>query len=132
MKPPNDELLTEINITPFVDIILVILIIFLLVAQVMGPQVLGIKLPKATQSDLLPKQPITVFLDTSGRIAVQGVYLDEEEMKRFVREQVAKDPQLEVVISADEKVFHGKVVSILDTIKALGVTKLAIHVQPRL
>ncbi len=132
MKLHSDELLTEINITPFVDIILVILIIFLLVAQVMGPQVLGIKLPKAVQSDMLPKQPITVFLDTAGRIAVNGVYLDEDGIKRFIKEQVAKDLQLEVVISADEKVFHGKVVGILDTIKALGVTKLAIHVQPKL
>ncbi|MEK9149623.1 MAG: biopolymer transporter ExbD [Candidatus Desantisbacteria bacterium] len=132
MKLHSDELLTEINITPFVDIILVILIIFLLVAQVMGPQVLGIKLPKAVQSEMLPKQPITVFLDTAGRIAVNGVYLDEDGIKRFIKEQVAKDLQLEVVISADEKVFHGRVVGILDTIKALGVTKLAIHVQPKL
>lgn len=132
MKLHNDELLTEINITPFVDIILVILIIFLLVAQVMGPQVLGIKLPKATQSDILTRQPITVFLDTSGRIAVNGVYLDEKSMIQFIKEQVEKDPQLDVVISADEKVFHGRVVGILDTIKGLGVTKLAIHVQPKL
>ncbi|MBU1262725.1 biopolymer transporter ExbD [bacterium] len=132
MKLHNDDLLTEINITPFVDIILVILIIFLLVAQVMGPQVLGIKLPKATQSEMLLRQPITVSLDTSGRIAVNGIYLDEEGMKRFIREQVIKDPQLEVIISADEKVLHGMVVGILDTIKSLGVTKLAIHVQPKL
>lgn len=132
MKLHSDELLTEINITPFVDIILVILIIFLLVAQVMGPQVLGIKLPKADQSDMLPKQPVTVFLDTAGRIAVNGVYLDEEGMKRFIKEQVERDPQLDVVISADEKVFHGRVVGILDTVKALGVTRLAIHVQPKL
>ncbi|MFH0775506.1 MAG: biopolymer transporter ExbD [bacterium] len=132
MKLHSDELLTEINITPFVDIILVILIIFLLVAQVMGPQVLGIKLPKADQSDMLPKQPVTVFLDTTGRIAVNGVYLDEEGMKRFIKEQVERDPQLDVVISADEKVFHGRVVGILDTVKALGVTRLAIHVQPKL
>jgi biopolymer transport protein ExbD len=132
MKLHNDELLTEINITPFVDIILVILIIFLLVAQVMGPQVLGIKLPKAAQSDMLTRQPITVFLDTSGRIAVNGVYLDEKSMIQFIKEQVEKDPQLDVVISADEKVFHGRVVGILDTIKGLGVTKLAIHVQPKL
>lgn len=132
MRLQDDELLTEINITPFVDIILVILIIFLLVAQVIGPQVLGIKLPKATQSDILTKQPVTVFLDTLGKIAVNGVYVDEEGMKRFIKEQLERNPQLEVIISADEKVFHGRVVTILDTIKGLGVTKLAIHVQPKL
>lgn len=129
MKTPHDDLLTEINVTPFVDIILVILIIFLLVAQVVGPQVFQVKLPRAVHGETSPQRPVTVYLDTKGRMVLNGYYIQEADLIRSVKTWVGINPELQVIISADEKVFHGKVVHILDTLKGLGVARLAIHVQ---
>ncbi len=127
---PQDELITEINITPLVDIILVILIIFLIVAQVVGPQVFQVKLPKAVHGEAPPTRPVTVYLDQSGRMALNGYPVQEEGLIRSIKTWVEINPELQVIISGDEKVFHGKVVHILDTLKGLRVTRLAIHVQP--
>jgi len=130
MKSSQDELITEINVTPLVDIILVILIIFLIVAQVVGPQVFQVKLPKAAHGEAAPARPVTVYLDQMGRMALNGYPVQEEGLIRSIKAWVGINPELQVIISADEKVFHGKVVHILDTLKGLRVTRLAIHVQP--
>jgi len=130
MKSSQDELITEINVTPLVDIILVVLIIFLIVAQVVGPQVFQVKLPKAAHGQAAPARPVTVYLDQMGRMALNGYPVQEEGLIRSIKAWVGINPELQVIISADEKVFHGKVVHILDTLKGLRVTRLAIHVQP--
>ncbi|MFH1860361.1 MAG: biopolymer transporter ExbD [bacterium] len=131
MKHHDEDLLTEINITPFVDIILVILIIFLLVAQVIGPQVFGIKLPKAVHGQTSAHRPITVSLDVKGRIAYNGYYINEKDLVQSIKMQVKDNSGIQVIISADEKVFHGRVVHLLDLLKGLGVSQLAVHVQPQ-
>lgn len=130
MKSSQDELITEINVTPLVDIILVVLIIFLIVAQVVGPQVFQVKLPKAAHGEAAPARPVKVYMDQSGRMALNGYPVQEEGLIRSIKTWVDINPELQVIISGDEKVFHGKVVHILDTLKGLGVTRLAIHVQP--
>ena len=126
----NDELITGINVTPLVDIILVVLIIFLIVAQVVGPQVFQIKLPKAVHGESTSAKPVTVYLDQSGKMALNGYPVEEEGLIRSIKTWVKANPELQVIISGDEKVFHGKVVHILDILKGTGVTRLAIHVQP--
>ncbi|MFH1098243.1 MAG: biopolymer transporter ExbD [Candidatus Desantisbacteria bacterium] len=131
MKRQDDDLLTEINITPFVDIILVILIIFILVAQVIGPQVFGIKLPKAVHGQTASHRPITVSLDVKGKIAYNGYCINEKDLALSIKQIIKADPQTQVIVSADEKVFHGRVVHLLDLLKGLGVSQLAIHVQPQ-
>ncbi|MBI4753209.1 biopolymer transporter ExbD [Candidatus Desantisbacteria bacterium] len=131
MKHQDDDLLTEINITPFVDIILVILIIFILVAQVIGPQVFGIKLPKAVHGQTTAHKPITVSLDVKGKIAYNGYSINEKDLALSIKQIIKDDPRTQVIVSADEKVFHGRVVHLLDLLKGLGVSQLAVHVQPQ-
>jgi biopolymer transport protein ExbD len=131
MKQHDDDLLTEINITPFVDIILVILIIFILVAQVIGPQVFGIKLPKAVHGQTSSHRPITICLDIKGNIAYNGYSINEKDLILNITQIIEDNPQTQVIVSADEKVFHGRVVHLLDLLKGLGVSQLAIHVQPQ-
>jgi biopolymer transport protein ExbD len=131
MKTKDDDLITEINITPLVDIILVILIIFLLVAQVIGPQVFKVKLPKAVHGETSPDRPVTVSLDTKGDMALNGYYIAEADLIRSIKKWFEINSELQVIVSADEEVHHGKVVHILDTLRGLGVSRLAIHVQQK-
>jgi len=100
MKSSQDELITEINVTPLVDIILVVLIIFLIVAQVVGPQVFQVKLPKAAHGEAAPARPVTVYLDQMGRMALNGYPVQEEGLIRSIKAWVGINPELQVIISA--------------------------------
>jgi biopolymer transport protein ExbD len=130
MKGKTDDLITDINVTPLVDIILVILIIFLVVAQILGPQVLKVKLPVAAHGER-ENRPVTIYIDKEGRFYIEGAMADKEEIRRVAKKWMMTDPYIPFVVSADEGVPHGRVVSVLDLLKGEGVRRLAIHVQPK-
>lgn len=130
MKGRDEDLITEINVTPLVDIVLVILIIFLLVAQILGPEVFRVKLPKAGHGER-EGRPVTVYIDKEGRLYVEGLLAKEEDVKGLVKRHLATDPNTAFVVSADERVCHGRVVFVLDLLKGEGAKRLAIHVEPK-
>jgi len=123
--------ITEINMTPFVDIVLVILIIFLLSATVMMPRTFSIALPKAEQADKLESVPIIVSLDREGKIAINGIRLgrDEEFDQVFTAQKQGKEPM--AVIAADREVRHGRLIEVIDRLKGLKVQKIGIEVEQK-
>jgi biopolymer transport protein TolR len=123
--------ITEINMTPFVDIVLVILIIFLLSATVMMPRTFSIALPKAEQADKLESVPIIVSLDREGKIAINGIRLgrDEEFDQVFTAQKQGKEPL--AVIAADREVRHGRLIEVIDRLKGLKVQKIGIEVEQK-
>ncbi len=123
--------LTEINMTPFVDIVLVILIVFLLTATVMMPRTFAIALPQASQGEKLEKATIIISLDGEGRIAINGVRLAQEgDFDRVFCEQMhGKEPQ--AIIAADKQVRHGQVIEVIDRLKCLKVQRIGIEVEQR-
>ncbi len=127
----QEELITEINIIPLVDIILVILIIFLIVAQVLGPSVFKVKLPEASNAEMSKEMPVTIWLDKDGRIALNGYGVSEEELMESIKKLVESNKDLQVILSADEGVYYGDAVRMLDKIRGEGVRKIAIQVQPK-
>ena len=123
--------ITEINMTPFVDIVLVILIIFLLTATVMMPRTFAIALPKATQAEKLKSVPIIISIDREGHIAVNGVKLArDEDFDRIFKEQMhGKEPQ--AVIAADTLTRHGRLIDVIDRLRALKVQHIGIEVEQK-
>jgi biopolymer transport protein ExbD len=123
--------LTEINMTPFVDIVLVILIIFLLTATVMMPRTFAIALPKAAQADKLAKVPIIISLDRAGHIAVNGVKLaqDNDFETVFAAQSQGKEPQ--AIIAADSDTRHGRLIEVIDRLRALKVERIGIEVEQK-
>jgi biopolymer transport protein ExbD len=123
--------ITEINMTPFVDIVLVILIIFLLTATVLLPRTFSIALPQATQAEKMEKVPIIISLDGEGRIAINGVRLagDGDFDRIFCEQMQGKEPQ--AVIAADKQVRHGRLMEVIDHLKRLKVQRIGIEVEQR-
>jgi biopolymer transport protein TolR len=121
--------LTEINMTPFVDIVLVILIIFLLTATVMMPRTFSIALPHASQADKLECVPIIISIDRQGQIAVNGVRLgnDAEFERVFSSQKQGKEPQ--AIIAADKECRHGRLVEVIDRLRGLKVQRIGIEVE---
>jgi biopolymer transport protein ExbD len=125
-------MITEINVTPLVDIMLVLLIVFMLTAHLIAKQAIEINLPRASQSTTLQPSPLIVQLKAHGELFLNDHPIDPEGLKAAVGAEVHKDPANppQVVISADKDVAHGRVVWALDVIKRLGVTQFAIQIDP--
>ncbi|RLA87211.1 MAG: biopolymer transporter ExbD [Deltaproteobacteria bacterium] len=123
--------ITDINMTPFVDIVLVILIIFLITATVMMPRTFSIALPKATQADKIDKVPIIISIDREGHIAINGVRLqhDDQFQPVFLGQNPGEAPQ--AVIAADKEARHGRLIEVIDQLKLLKVQRIGIEVDQK-
>ena len=131
MKLHRHGPITEINMTPFVDIVLVILIIFLLTATVMMPRTFSIALPKATQADKLEKTVVIISIDREGQIAINGTKVpqDQDFDRIFTGQVQGKEPQ--AVIAADKETRHGRLIEVIDRLKRLQVQRIGIEVEQR-
>ncbi|HAY21736.1 ExbD/TolR family protein [Desulfobacca acetoxidans] len=129
MKLHRHGPITEINMTPFVDIVLVILIIFLLTATVMMPRTFSICLPQATQADRLEKAVVIISIDQEGRIAINGIKVNQDSdfNQIFTAQVQGKEPQ--AVIAADKHTRHGRLIEVIDRLKCLQVQRIGIEVD---
>jgi len=123
-------IIAEINVTPLVDIMLVLLIIFMLTAHLIAKQAIEVQLPRASQSTALVPTTLAVTLTRDGKLYLDGKPVTPEQLRAAVRAAVAKDPKTQAVIAGDKAVSHGRVVWVLDVIKSLGVTSFAIQIDP--
>ena len=123
-------LITDINVTPLVDIMLVLLIIFMLTAHLIARQAIEIQLPKAAQSTSVPPTTLGITLTREGRMYLNGAETTPAGLRSAVQAAIAKDPKTQTIIAGDKNVSHGRVVWVLDLVKSLGVTSFAIQIDP--
>jgi biopolymer transport protein ExbD len=128
--PGPDEPITQINVVPMVDIMLVLLIIFMLTASFISNPSLSIQVPKALTSDPTAPSTRSLVLNARGEVFYQNQKVTKEELARALKSQAAMDPQIRIVLSADASLSHGKVVELLDVVRQAGVTKVALGVTP--
>ena len=122
----ESEPIAEINIVPFVDIILVILIIFMITAPFIIKTGFSLDLPKADSAGAVQQAIFNITITVDGRVSLNGEVLDLEQLKhRLSQEEIDLD-STQVIISADKNVLHGKVISIINAVKSTGLRKVAI------
>jgi biopolymer transport protein ExbD len=127
----NDEdLISGINVTPLVDVTLVLLIIFMVTAKIIVSQGMPMDLPKAASGEEL-QTVFSVELSADGqtRVDSQGVPNDEA-ISDLAKKAHLKNKDLRAVIRADKKVEHGRVIHVLDLLKQSGIAKIAFAVSP--
>jgi biopolymer transport protein ExbD len=127
----NDEPIADINIVPFVDIILVVLIIFMVTAPVLLKPSINVNLPKAGSGDATTPSELAVAITASGTLSLNGKPSDETALAAYSKDLVGKNPEVQAIISADKDVTHGRVVTIIDAIKSAGVKKFAITIDKK-
>lgn len=125
----SDDLITEINITPMVDIMLVLLIIFMVTATYIVRPSIEINLPKATQADKVVQSTLGLSIKADGTIFLDGKQLPDQELVAQLRKLVAQNKEIQAIIAGDSAVPHGKVVRLIDLLRQVGITKFAINVQ---
>jgi biopolymer transport protein ExbD len=123
-------IISEINVTPLVDIMLVLLIIFMLTANLIAKQAIEVELPRASESSTLNPTVLAVTLTREGALYLNGKAATAIELRAAVQAAVAKDPKTQAIIAADKGVSHGRVVWVLDVVKSLGVASFAIQIDP--
>lgn len=125
----DDGAISEINVVPLVDIILVVLIIFMVTAPMIMRPSIPVNLPKASSGESAEKTPFTITMSGDGRIFLNNKETDLEGILSAAQSEVSKNPEIQAIISADKDVAHGKVVSVMDTVKQGGVKKFAISIN---
>jgi biopolymer transport protein ExbD len=122
-----------INVTPMVDVVLVLLVIMMVSATYIVAQSLKVELPKTATSDDAPPETATVTLTKAGKTLFNDVEVSEPDLINRLtaaHDRLASDnKELSLVVSADQDVTHGTVVHVIDLAKVLGITKFAIHVE---
>ena len=118
-----------INVTPMVDVVLVLLVIMMVSATYIVAQSLKVELPKTATSDDAPAETAKVTLTKAGKTLFDDVDVSEDELVARLRAAYAKNHDLSLVVSADQDVTHGAVVHVIDLAKVEGITKFAIHVE---
>jgi len=123
----DDDLITGINVTPLVDIILVLLIIFMVTATFIVAPSIPLKLPRATTGEPTPVTNIAVAIGSDGELFLNGNPATEKLLRNFVRN--SNPGRLNAIISADRDVKHGKVIHIIDLLRNEGVQKFSINIE---
>lgn len=126
-----DEPIAEINIVPFVDIILVVLIIFMVTTPIILKPSINVNLPQAGSGDETTPSEFSVAIKADGSVALNGKPTDETALGEFAKGLFEKKPDVQAIIAADRDVSHGRVVAILDAIKGAGVKRFAITIDKK-
>jgi biopolymer transport protein ExbD len=126
----DDGLISGINVTPLVDVTLVLLIIFMVTAKIIVSQGMPMDLPKAASGEEV-QTIFSVELSADGKTVIDSKQVpSDEDVSRLAKEAKVKTKDLRAVIRADKKVEHGRVIHVLDLLKRAGVAKIAFAVSP--
>ena len=122
----TDEVLREINVTPLVDVMLVLLVVFIVTAPLLT-NAIPINLPK-TEAVAPPEQqdPLVVSIDGAGKLFLDKDEIQPDLLQGSLEAAKAKDPELRVQLQADDQVDYGAVARAMASIERAGITKLAV------
>jgi len=124
----GDEPISAINVTPLVDIMLVLLIIFMVTASYVARREIAVDLPRAASGGEALPPTVAFALDAAGRLQVDGAPASPEEARLAVRAALARSSEARALISADRAAAHGRVVDVIDLVKGEGLVRFAIDV----
>jgi biopolymer transport protein TolR len=126
--------INQINVVPYIDVMLVLLVIFMITAPLINPGV--VELPSVGTKLTAPVAPLKIFLRTDQSLSLQEggtapVRVSRDELIARIRDRQAKNPDQAVVIAADRAVRYEDVVRVLDLLQQKGVRKVGLLLTPR-
>lgn len=125
----DSTLMSAINVTPFVDVVLVLLVIFMVTAPIIAKDLLDVRLPKTESGDGKGLPTLGVSVNRQGRILLNGIPVTEEALRAEAMKAVAENKDAQAVIAGDIETQYGNVVRVIDIVKSAGLSKFAIQVE---
>ncbi len=121
--------IADINVTPFVDVVLVLLVIFMVTAPALLKESIGIQLPRASVSDTVAPDTFGIAINREGQIYLNGNPVTPEDLFQAAQAAVQKNPNTQAIVSADQDARHGDVTTAIDRIKSAGLSRFAIQIE---
>ena len=125
-------LITDINITPLVDVVLVLLVVLMVVSTYIVAQAMRVELPRAATLEEVNQNPLTLTILRDGSILLNDRNVIEANLQEELLIAFRSSPDLPMIISADRTVPHGRVVQFVDVARRVGATRFAIKVEEEL
>ena len=125
----RDEPMASINIVPFVDIVLVLLVIFMLTSAAIVKASIKVELPKAASGGAKVTSTVNLMYTKTGELLVNGERVEWDAAGRLVQAEAKRDRKTQAVIAADTGVEYGKVVALIDLVKQNGVSAFALDIE---
>ncbi len=128
-KLDDEDVIAGINVTPLVDITLVLLIIFMVTAKIIVSQAIPLDLPKAASGGET-QVVFAISIDKEGRIlADKHPVANDAELRKAAADALAKNKDLRTVIQASAQVNHGTVIHVLDELRQAGIQKIGFAID---
>lgn len=122
---PEGEMMSEINVTPLVDVMLVLLVVFIITAPLLSPQSLKISLPKADAGQNNQKlEQVSLIVDARGNIELESRHISDEALVETLR-GMSHTSHFQLQILADKSVAYGRIAELMALAQNAGVEKLA-------
>jgi biopolymer transport protein ExbD len=118
-----------INVTPMVDVMLVLLVIMMVSAVYIVSQSLKVELPKTSTSDQPANSPLAVTITKEGKYFFDQKLIGESNLMAELKKAKQKNAEVSLVVTADREAYHGEVVHVIDLAKVTGITKFALNVE---
>lgn len=126
----DEDLISGINVTPLVDVVLVLLVIFLMTAPVIYQSAIKVQLPKArTGEDAGSKSPLNFTVNAEGKVFWNGEELSWVNLTERLNALGPKISEETAMISADQTTAHGVVIQLMDSLRAAGLVRFALNVE---
>jgi biopolymer transport protein ExbD len=129
LKAGKKGMITEINVTPMVDVVLVLLVIMMVSATYIVSQSLKVELPKTANGADSVQSLAAVTIAKTGEVYYNQKPIAEAELGAKLKEAHAGNPDVNLIVTADKEVPHGKVVHVIDVARGEGIFKFAINVE---
>jgi len=125
----EDEAITGINVTPLVDVTLVLLIIFMVTASYIVKETIEVELPRAAHGGETVQKTFAVLVTREGQTFLNGVPVDDQRLVAEVEKAKSAGEDVQAIVGADKNATHGTVTHLLDVLKGAGVTRFAIQIE---
>ncbi|MFQ3368355.1 MAG: biopolymer transport protein TolR [Methylophilaceae bacterium] len=123
------RLMNQINVVPYIDVMLVLLVIFMVTAPMTNPGV--VDLPKVGQSLKQQVAPIVISIKKDATTEIKGKKYKKDDLLAYVKESLDKNPEQSVVIAADKKVQYQEVIIVMDLLKQNAINKVGLLLKPQ-
>jgi len=127
----EDEAITAINVTPLVDVVLVLLVVFMATAHLISHRAMKLRLPEVVHSDVQDMNAAMVALGADSSLALNGKELTRMELMESLKQMTLVNPDLRVTLSADQGVSWGGISSVLDDLKGAGIERISADVATK-
>ena len=126
----DETMISGINVTPLVDVVLVLLVVLMVTATYIASRTIPVDLPKGATGEAT-NVVLAITVDSNGEFFLDGARAQDSELRARVREARGRDPEVRAVIAADASSRHGSVVKVIDLLRQERVNRFAINVEPQ-